>query len=165
VFDEKHIKNEKRFGATDLSVAGFQLWVHGRQYESSQDYWDGNWLNVLACCSAKGASVQASGAILTAFDIDGFGHSLRKLYDGSASEASLSPVEPELSIRIRSRDRLGHREMIVKITPDNINQNHKFTFELDQSFLLPIITQCEAIIQKFPIRGNEPGHGAQPKRR
>ena len=33
-------------GEPDIKLAGLQIWVHGRQFPDSDDYWDGNWLYV-----------------------------------------------------------------------------------------------------------------------
>ena len=56
-------------GEPILKVLGFQLWVHGRQFEQATDYEDGNWLRVTAHCGAAGASVWATGSILQAQDV------------------------------------------------------------------------------------------------
>lgn len=45
------------FGEPSLSIAGFQLWVHGRQFPEATDFYDGNWLRVTAHCKASAASV------------------------------------------------------------------------------------------------------------
>lgn len=49
-------------GEPDLKVAGFHLWVHGRQLPEVDDCYDGNCLRVTACRGASGASVWAQGA-------------------------------------------------------------------------------------------------------
>jgi hypothetical protein len=51
-----------------LKIAGFQLWIHGRQFPNAQDYWDGNWRNVTVNCGASGASVWTSGAFVMVSD-------------------------------------------------------------------------------------------------
>ena len=51
----------EELGKPDLTVAGFQLWVHGRQYPDSQEYYDANWLRVTADTGAAGASVGCQG--------------------------------------------------------------------------------------------------------
>ena len=42
-----------------MKVAGFQFWVHDRQFPEAEDADDGNWLRVTAHC---GASEQVSGS-------------------------------------------------------------------------------------------------------
>jgi hypothetical protein len=67
-------------GEPALKVAGFQLWIHGRQFPDSTDYYDGNWLRVTAHCGSSGASVWVQGAMLMVTDIQsswGRGEDLR----------------------------------------------------------------------------------------
>ena len=44
-------------GSPDISFSSFQLWIHGREFEAAQDYWDGNWLRVTVHYGAAGADV------------------------------------------------------------------------------------------------------------
>jgi hypothetical protein len=141
------------FGRPDLKVAGFQLWVHGRQFPDAYDYDDGNWLRVTAHCGASGASVWVQGSILMVTDIAVFGDQCEAMYRGDSSSAALAPLEPELAVSLEVTDRLGHVRAQVDITPDHLAQSHKMEFDVDQSFLPDIIKQCSAIVQEYPIRG------------
>jgi hypothetical protein len=140
-------------GPPDLKVAGFQLWVHGRQFPEAEDRDDGNWLRVTAHCGASGASVWAQGAILMVTDIAGFADRCTAMSRGKASSATLDPLEPELRISLETSDRLGHLRAQVEITPDHLSQLHRMEFEIDQSYLADIIKQCSAIVHEYPIRG------------
>lgn len=140
-------------GEPDLKIAGFQLWVHGRQFPESEDYYDGNWLRVTAHCGASGASVWVQGAILMVTDIAGFGEKCAAMLSGCVRSAVLDPFEPELKVSLDGADRLGHVRARVEITPDHLAQWHRFEFELDQSYLPGIIRQCSAIVREYPIRG------------
>lgn len=140
-------------GEPALRVAGFQLWVHGREFPESEDYDDGNWLRVTAHCGASGASVWAQGAILMVTDIAGFGHQCAAILGGDGKSAALDPLEPELKVSLESADLLGHLRATVEITPDHLAQAHRFEFEVDQSYLPSIIQQCSAIVKEYPIRG------------
>jgi hypothetical protein len=42
------MKQPDNLGPPSLKIDGFALWVHGRQLPESQDFYDGNWLNVTA---------------------------------------------------------------------------------------------------------------------
>lgn len=139
-------------GEPDLKLAGFQLWVHGRQFPEAVDYDDGNWLRVTAHCGASGASVWAQGAILMVTDIARFGDACTAMYRGEAKLGTLEPLEPEICIMLRNSDNLGHICATVKITPDHLAQSHLFEFDIDQSYLPDIIAQCSEIVRKFPIR-------------
>jgi hypothetical protein len=146
-------------GEADLRVAGFQLWVHGRQSPESEDYYDGNWLRVTAHCGASGASVWAQGAILMVTDIAGFGDASAAMHRGDSKSAALDPLEPELKVSLEATDRVGQVRALVEITPDHLAQAHRFEFEIDQSYLPGIIRQCSAIVQEYPIRGQQDGSG------
>jgi hypothetical protein len=140
-------------GEPDLKVAGFQLWVHGREFPESDDYYDGNWLYVTAHCGASGASVWAQGSILMVTDIAVFGGGCAAMLNGDLKSAALDPFEPELQVVLEETDGLGHIHALVEITPDHLRQAHRFEFEIDQSYLPAIIRQCSEIVQKHPIRG------------
>ena len=141
-----------RLGESSLKIEGFQLWVHGRQFPDSHDRWDGNWLNNAAHCGAAGASIWVSGAILTTMDIEDFLKGCERLYAQMTDEAILHSLEPNLSVSLRATDRLGHVEMRVEITPDHLTQKHQLTFAIDQSYLPAIVSQCEKILEEFPVR-------------
>lgn len=146
-------------GEPDLNVAGFQLWVHGRQFPESEDYYDGNWLRVTAHCGASGASVWAQGAILMVTDIAGFGDKCAAMLSGDTKSAALDPLEPELKVSLEAADGLGHVRAQVEITPDHLLQAHRFEFGVDQSYLPGIIRQCSEIVQEYPIRGHQDQKG------
>jgi hypothetical protein len=146
-------------GEPDLKVAGFQLWVHGRQYPEANDYYDGNWLRVTAHCGASGASVWAHGAILMVTDIAGFGNGCAAMLDGPSRSADLAPCEPEIKVSLEASDRVGHIRAQVEITPDHLLQAHRFEFEIDQSYLPGIIKQCSDIVQEYQIRGEQDREG------
>ena len=61
-------------------------------------------------------------------------------------------IEPYLSITFEA-EKLGHIEMSVDITPDNLHQTHNFLFEIDQSYLPKLISDCKAVLKKYPIIG------------
>ena len=152
--------NPDELGAPDLEVAGLQLWVHGRQFPDSPDYYDGNWLRVTVHAGAAGASVWTSGAILMVPDLVRWADQCDVLSNGGSQDAELAPMEPELRVRIRQLDRLGHLTMQVLITPDNLTQEHSFEFEIDQSHLPGIAAQCRSIADAYPVRGESTKDGA-----
>lgn len=143
----------EQLGAPDLSVAGFQMWVHGRQFPDSTDYDDGNWLRVTAHTGAAGASVWVSGAILMVTDLIQFGQEIDGLAKGEAQRADLKPFEPELRLQIEQLDSLGHFTLRVHITPEHLTQEHCFEFEIDPSYLPGISANCRAIANTYPARG------------
>lgn len=147
------VQNADSLGTPALKFVGLQLWIHGRQFPEAQDFWDGNWLNVTAHCGANGASVWASGAIVMVSDIAHWATQCEALYESGQGDASLQPCEPNLLVTLRSSDQIGHILMRVEITPDHITQKHRIDFEIDQSYLPSLITQCRAIVAEYPILG------------
>jgi len=143
----------EELGAPDLKVAGFQLWVHGRERPDSNDSYDGNWLRVTAHCGASGASVWVQGAIMMVTDLASWAQECEALREGRIQQAEFAPPEPELRISIQPIDRLGHFTLRVEITPDHLRQSHSFDFEIDQTYLPTIERECRVILEAYPVRG------------
>jgi hypothetical protein len=137
----------------DLRFAGLRLWVWGREFPGSDDYWDGNWLNIEARVEATGAVVRTSGACLRSDEIASFADQLENLYKNVCGNAELACLEPNLSIKVRC-DKLGAVEAVICITPDHMTQMHKFTFAIDQSYLPEPLKGCREILDRFPIKGH-----------
>jgi hypothetical protein len=149
-------ENHEQHGPPDFKIAGFCVWVFGREFEAAQDYWDGNWLRVLAHCGAQGAVVRASGAILHLSELLEWRDELANLHSSLTGSAQLACTEPNLDASIDLRD--GRGTLAVNITPDHMTQQHRFQFDLDQSYLPGLISALERLLQNYPIRG-QPGPG------
>jgi hypothetical protein len=145
-----------KLGRPNLKLEGLQIWVHGRQFPDSHDYWDGNWLRVTAHCGGKGASVFTTGSIIRLTELDHWRSGTENLLKSLDGEANLVCMEPELSVNLKHTS-LGHITMEVSITPDHLAQRHWFQFEIDQSNLPPFIKQCQSILETYPIRGDRRG--------
>lgn len=143
---------EQNLGKADIEIAGLQIWVHGRQFPDSHDYWDGNWLSVTACCEAKGACVWVAGNIIHLSEIHILLSGAEKLYRDLKGKAELPCMEPELSLELTAKSQ-GQIEMTVDITPDNLSQGHSFMFKIDQSYLPGLLTGCKKVMHKFPVKG------------
>ena len=141
-----------KYGTPDIKIAGLQIWVHGYQFEEAENNDDSNWLRVSAHCGAKGASVWVAGSYLQVYDIDKFASDTEKLYQKEIKEIEMSPLEPELRIVMKATDSLGHFELTIEITPDHLTQEHKFQFEIDQSYLPALLSQCREVLELFPCR-------------
>ena len=145
-------KFSENLGAPDIKLGEFQLWVHSRQFPQSEDYWDGNWLNVTAHCGSQGADVWVNGAILGAPDIACWLTALEQMNQKLSGEANLGSLEPELRVELKMES-LGRIWVRVEITPDHLTQEHVFQFEVDQSYLGELIENCRKVLTKYPIRG------------
>jgi len=142
----------EELGEPHLHLAGLKLWVHGYQYRDANDYWDGNWLNATAICSENGATVLVRGAFIRTNEISDWQHSVDKLLAAMEGEAKLACMEPEIGVTLKARS-LSAVEMEVQITPDQLTQEHRFTFAIDQSYLHPFSSQCVRLLTAFPVRG------------
>jgi hypothetical protein len=148
--------NPEDLGEPALEAAGFQLWVHGRQFPESTDYWDGNWLRVTALCRAPGANVWVSGALLAVPDLLRWADETEKLLRGSATESHLEPHEPNLSAVIRRVESRAPFGMRVSITPSVGEQEHTFELPLDPGQVESIARSCRRIIAIYPVVGEPP---------
>ena len=142
-----------KLGTPDLKLEGLQIWIHGRQFSDAADYWDGNWLRVTAHCGGSGASVFATGSIIHLSELDRWRVESEELLKNLSGEAKLACMEPALSVTLKSGS-LGHIVMEVSITPDHMSQRHWFQFEIDQSYLPPLVKQCQSILDVYPIKGS-----------
>ena len=145
-------ENIENLGEPDIKLAGLRIWVHGRQFPDSGDYWDGNWITVTACCEARGAWVWVTGNFIHLGEIMILLDGSERLYRELEGKAELSCMEPELSLELEFKSQ-GKIDLSVEITPDNLSQSHSFIFEIDQSYLPGLISSCQKILQTFPIRG------------
>ena len=143
---------ENTLGEPDLQLAGLRIWIHGRQFPTSDDYWDGNWITVTVHCGAPGASVWASGPLIHLSEIAHFLRGAEAMHTSRQGEATLPCMEPELSVILKAEG-LGHITLVVAITPDNVSQAHRFTFAIDQTYLPQVIHSCQTILQHYPIMG------------
>jgi len=142
----------ERLGAPHLKLEGLQIWVHGRQFPDAHDYWDGNWLRVTAHCGGSGASVFVTGSFIHLGELDRWLIEAQTLQRDLNGEAKLACIEPELSVSLKCI--LGQIAMEVQITPDHMTQRHSFQFGIDQTYLIPLIDQCQSILDEYPIRNS-----------
>jgi len=136
-----------------VKFQGFTLWITSYQFPDASDYWDANWLNARARFATHGARVEAQGAFLQTTDIASFAKSLETLRDTLIGNAELSPLDPELRLEIKG-DHLGRLACTLLLTPDHMNQKHEFRFDLDQTYLTPLIEGCKRILAEFPVRND-----------
>jgi hypothetical protein len=154
-------EEEKHPGAADIKLAGLSIWIHGHQYPDATDYSDGNWLRVTARCSATGSEVEVSGAFLHLPEIIEWMKASERLHETLTGSANLECIEPELGVKLEAKPG-GQIQMPVNITPNNLTQQHSVKFEIDQSYLSSLTSECRKIIQKFPVK-DDLGNSARPQ--
>jgi hypothetical protein len=138
--------------APSLALGGLSLWVQDKAYPESVEWYEGSWLEVRAECVAPGATVTASGPLLTAEDIARLLAGMEALQRWEASSARMSPLEPNLVVSLTGNSRGGLR-IDVRITPDSTTQEHRFFFDAELAYLAGPIAQCRDILRRFPVEG------------
>jgi hypothetical protein len=129
----------------DLSFSGFKMWIFGRHFPESSDFWDGNWLLARASCDSIGSQTLVQGPIIHLSEIYQWLADLKKLHATVQGEAILQCMEPYLNAKV-VLDKIGNGELIVNITPDHLKEKHEFIFEVDQSYLPKVISELKYII-------------------
>ncbi len=135
-----------------LVLGGLSLWVLEQAVPDSVEWYDGTWLHVRAECTAPGATVTASGPLLTAQDIGRLLAGMEAMHRWESSSAGMSPLEPNLVVSLTGSSRGGLR-IDLRITPDHMTQEHRFFFDADLAYLLGPIEQCREILRRFPVEG------------
>jgi hypothetical protein len=133
-----------------LVLGGLSVWVLDQAVPESVEWYEGRWLNVRAECAAPGATVTATGSLLTAEDIGRLLDAMEAMHRRAASAAEMSPLEPNLVISLTGNSRGGLR-IDVRITPDSMTQEHRFFFDADLPYLSGPIEQCREILRRFPV--------------
>jgi hypothetical protein len=144
----------EQLGEPDLVIARLRVWVHGRQFPQAADYWDGNWLLVTAYWVSPDSMVRAHGPILHLGELAGLLRECEALYKTLRGGAALRCIEPNLAVELKAENG-GRISAKLSITPDHMNESHRFEEEIDQTYLPPVIGSCQAILEKYPIREPE----------
>ena len=148
--------DSQQFSEPDIKLAGFCLWVHGRQFEEAQDYWDGNWLRVTAHYGAGHSQVWAQGSILHLSELAIWFSELEKLHRIVEGSARLRCIEPNLRVEIKL-GRTGSGEARFEITPEYTKEGHWFLEKVDQSYFPDLIRDFRRLLEQYPVRGKPKG--------
>ncbi|MDD4928920.1 MAG: hypothetical protein PHP85_06545 [Gallionella sp.] len=149
-----NVRELENLGDPDLVIAGFQLWVHGREYPQATDYWDGNWLRITAYCVYPNSMVRTHGPIVHLGEIAALLRGCEHLYQTLKGEAGLVCMEPYLNAELVAETG-GKIKVKLSITPDHMSESHSYSDSFDQTYLPPIIAACRAILASFPAREAE----------
>ena len=137
----------------DLVLAGLRIWIHGWQFPNIDEYWDANWLYCTARCAASGAHVEATDSFLRVPELASWLDHCEKLAKSLKGKVVLEPMEPTLHVEIIAQS-LGHMQVQVQLTPDNLAQKHWFEFNVDQTHIVQLISQLKVVLQEHPVRGH-----------
>src|SRR5262245_38054617 len=136
-------------GPPSLVLGGLSLWVLDRLPES-EDCYGSICLQVRAECAAPGATVTASGPLLSVEDISRLLAGIEAMHKWEANTAGINPLEPNLAVRLTGNSR-GSLRIDVRITPDSMTQEHRFFFDADLAYLAEPIAQCREILRQFAV--------------
>lgn len=148
------MKQQSSLITPHVQLEGLSLWVHGYQFPEIEDDWDGNWLNVSACCRVEDTEVWVKGPILHLSEIKRWMEECEQLSRTLSGKAALACMEPNLKVNLQM-DKLGAIAMTVEITPDHLAQKHQFCFTIDQSYLEKLIRECRQVLLEHPMRENK----------
>ena len=98
----------------------------------------------------------AAGSIIHLSEIAHLTAGVESLYKELRGKAELPCMEPELSFTLEAMGS-GHVELTVDITPDRLSQKDRFLFEIDQSYLPKLLSDCQAVLRQYPIRRDREG--------
>ncbi|MBN1344150.1 MAG: hypothetical protein JXQ73_15805 [Phycisphaerae bacterium] len=143
------------YGPPDVRFCGLSVWVLRRELEDSDDYWDGNWLHVVARYASDGAEAWTSGPIMHVAELKQWCEQLEQLHQNLEGVAEMRCMEPNLSARV-TLDALGRGSFEVGITRDPEEERHTFTCRMDQSYLPDVIRSIEVLLERYPIKGEPP---------
>lgn len=142
--------------APDLALAGFRLWITGRGGADIDDYWDGNWLDVIADCRGSDSCVIARGPLIHLSEIQTLRNGCARLAAGTAQEAGLYCTQPNLKLELWAVPG-GPIVGKLRITPDHKAETHDYGFAIERALLPGIVAACEAMLAAYPTRGKAPG--------
>lgn len=109
--------NSEALCEPDVRLGGLRLWVRGREFPDARDYWDGNWLNIVAVCSYPGARMELTGSYLRTDEVQRFMQDCARLHRELTGQVRLGTLEPNLEIAL-SGDGRGRVHLTVSLTPD-----------------------------------------------
>jgi hypothetical protein len=141
----------EQLGDPDLKVGPFCLWILGREFDQAQDFWDGNWLLVIAVYQGLTSKVVADGPLVHLRELDSWLKELIVLQETNSGTAKLDCIEPGLSVTIGLTDGKGTLETFI--TPNHLTDSHSFEYEIDQSYPRSLISSLHRVSRHYEMRG------------
>lgn len=139
-----------------------KIWIHGRQFPSSTDFWDGNWINATAECEGAGSNVRIRGAFLHLSELREWSRAIESSQKNLQGKVELTPMEPELRVEFEAESgRRGRLKGKVAIRSGQLyGERHEYCFESDQSYLPGLLVQIAGVFRAYPLVGEEAGRKA-----
>lgn len=139
-----------RSRAPDIQLAGLRVWVDGRHETDTNDYWDGNWVTVLAEYRSDRSHVTVAGPLVHLSEIVTLHKGCTKLATRQVQEAGLFCMEPNLKIELWA---VPGDQFIgkVRITPDHKAEMHDFGFAFNAAELNALVQACGDLLSRYPV--------------
>jgi hypothetical protein len=124
-----------------------------RPHETSQDFWDGNWLESKVDIRVGGFRGHFR-ASLRAEEFQRFKDQFAELYQDLKGSAEFSSLEDWLTVRVKG-DGLGHFEAKCQAMDEAGTGNRlEFRLAFDQTDIPAMVKGLEQILEAFPVREN-----------
>ena len=132
-----------------------------RSHPQCDDFWDGNWIETRITLSAGGFRGRFR-ASLRSEEFVRFRAGLRRVYASPrtaipTSVAEFAALEEQLTIRVIG-DGPGHfTAECVAVDEAGTGNRLEFTLRFDQSCIPALLTDLDALITAFPVKGTAAG--------
>ena len=141
-----------------ITLGPLKIWIAGYQYSDVESYSDANWLSVTARCEGRGSRVEVSGAFIHLDELKKWREDLKAFQRTLMGAVELPTVEPTLAVKIEAqKSKIGHLSCEVRLTGEHMSEFHRYSFEIDQSYLPGLLAQVAAVLRKCPIRNEKKG--------
>lgn len=137
----------------DLSIGPIKIFTIGRLPGPTADPW---WVDEIVCrgsVEASGVRIQLEGQIPSR-NFQFFVADLQQVYDSLEGTATLDGEDLGFGLSITATS-VGHMLVSSVFWASGIwNDTFRASFRLDQTDLRPILSQCRAILDAYPVRAD-----------
>jgi hypothetical protein len=145
-------------GEPSIALGPLKIWVVGRPFPHAGDYWESNWLDVVARCEGAGSRVEVAGRFLHLGEVRTWKNDLASFQERLDGQLDMATMEPTLKVAIRAKSsKTGHLDCTVALTGDHLTEEHRFALEIDQSYLPGLVRQLGAVLREYPIQDEQLG--------
>lgn len=139
--------------APSIVVGPLKIWIADYQYPDAQDYDDANWVFATARCEGCGSRVEATGAFIHLSELKKWKEDLMTFQCTLKGRVDLPTMEPTLTIKIEGqKSNTGQLNCEVCLTGEHLRELHRYSLDIDQSYLPTLLAQVAAVLREFPIR-------------
>jgi len=128
----------------DIKLEGLKIWIQGRVDN------DVNELQANVAFHSESSSAKVSGYLFNLVSLNKWHSEIKKLRDVLEGEVKLSSSVSGLSVALKAKTK-GHIEVEVSIAPNQGNERHQYHFDIDQTYLEPLITQVANVLEKHHL--------------